>query len=338
MRYIALMAAAAMSLPLPAFAQTQSSFAAFECVGCSAQQMEHDATTKLGQVVFIYDSGAATIRKYLMSFDSTCSDAPSLQGNESLQTGSLDGTDAAVGQSPTCGSQRVADEVPVDAEVLHIFQALTQVRQVNAALAVQATDKTSDPIDPMTGRAFDLRRVAWDLPNGTYQRFMSFMRTALASQPSANNFSPGLGNYLWQFQIASKSVSVQLATAPVAGSIVWDRTNQTRLQVCDSDNNCALLDLSVNGGNPSFAYAGVTDPWGNFYPSPSQAFPSPNWHWDGPYSGGGEHSFGGFLKQHGTSITDTTSGGQCDGYFLVCTWLKPENGPAQLISCTISCD
>jgi hypothetical protein len=313
---------------------TQTSFPAKQCTGtCTADQMGTQATHNPPGIVFIYDLTHGVIRKFNVFMDSTCGNPYSTEG-----AGDARSDTSAKGDVINCGTFHNYEELPVDSGALTVFEALLAVNQENPQLVGTAKAKYqgSLPTDPVTHQPFDLPNVAWEYPNGTYGRFSQYLAAQLATETSANYFAPGLGTYLYAWQQRSRSVSVQIGTTLVNGSITWDRNNTTTLDVCNVDNDCAEFSLTNpnNTGPVVVSFVGVFDSQRNPYPSPNINRPStPNWVWRHPTGGGGSFHFGQGLQGNGVQILDDTDAcGQNSDYYLSCAWQG-----SRLIGCTISC-
>ena len=310
----------------------QTLFPAIECSGCGASQMQQAALRAPLGIVFIYDIDANIVRKYDVLMDSTCLVPPQVEG--------LGGQPATGASHPACGPERAAEPMsPVDPDVQAVFGALVQAYRVNPVLVLQAAARyqASVPVDPHTGRPFDLVNVAWEYPQGTYDRFRDHVVSELGSEQTANGFSPGLGTYLYSWQQHSRTVEISGGSgAVVSGSITWDRNNTTTVSICDVENVCAVFSVTNNhdSGPVDISFAGVKDSQGNYYPSPNVPSPdSPRWTWRPPYGGGAGESFSNGLRGNGVEIMDSTDGcGPSEDYFLRCAWRGRE-----LMSCQLSC-
>jgi hypothetical protein len=305
---------------------SQTIVKAIQCSGCSPNQMKSAAIAAPGLgVIFIYDIGSATIRKYERYNDTTCGADPAP-------------TAAGKPGSPRCSAFRAADEETVDEGVQSIFNSLLDVEQVNPGLVLHAAASFqigagNGAIDPHTGRPFDLPNIAWDYPQGTYTRFNDFLQETLASEASANNFIPGLGTYLYSYQQSSRNVSISFSGQPgITVTLSWDRNNTTTMKVCNVDNDCVRYTIA-NTTSIVLTYGGVTDSTGNYYPSPNAHTPAnPIWNWRAPHGGGDGNHFADGLRGNGVPVTDMDGCGINDNYILTCSWRG-----ATFIDCSLDC-
>jgi hypothetical protein len=272
-------------IPLVLFGMADVAFATSvpmkECANCSQAQMLAKAKNHVPGIVFIYDLAHNVIRKFNVFLDSTCGSDPVPQNS----FGSGQQGRSAGDEGVECGSFHDAEEwTPVDPDIQAIFNSLRQVWLVNPTLAKLAKATRADPpVDPNTHQPFDLARVAFDYPQGSFLRFKELLRDQiLATRGSANAFIPGLGDEIYGVSVAVDGAHVGFPEV-IEVSVALDRPNSTiHLDICNANGDCAKFDVKiVNGDVDNVIYNGVFDVEDEMYPSESGQVPGSvgAWHW-----------------------------------------------------------
>ena len=252
-----------------------------ECANCTQAQMLAKAKNNPPGVVFIYDLAHNLIRKFNVFMDSTCANQPVLEshaiGGQQVQDTGGNGID--------CGSFKDAEEwTPVDPDIQNIFNSLRTVWLVNPTLANTAKGTTANPpIDPNTHQPFNLAKVAFDFPQGSFVRFKEMLQDEiLVTRNDANAFIPGLGDEIYGVSVKVNAANVGFPEI-IQVSVALDRPNTTiRLDICNANGDCAKIDVKiVNGAIDSLVYDGVFDAEDMMYPSEFGQAPGsvPGWHW-----------------------------------------------------------
>ena len=323
-----------------AHAATVSWIKVRECPNCTATQMQNLAknTMPLG-INFVYDLPHHVIRKYEVYIDSTCSPvggpevsaAPQPSDRNSLPSTDSDdpGTD--------CGSFRAADEwTPVDASMQAPFDALYHVWQVNPTLAMtgKATLFAPMPVDTATMHSYDLRYAAWDYPQRSYMRLWADITGKLSTPSGANALSPGLGDDIYGWSVASIEAGLVLGE-PVDAIItfLWDRSSTVKLVwYVPPDNDRIEITITVsNTGEPSFHFDGIYDIDDNLYPSSEGTSPLDHGSAGFPHHGG-DH-FDGGMQHGGVNVPDMP---QC-GYGMHPYQVITRDGSHHVIGVAYSC-
>lgn len=266
-KLLAISASVLASVLVPAFGMASILAQMEECPNCTSTQMLNKAKHSQIGYVFVYDIPHHIIRKYETYMDSTCSQLPA----PSLSTDN----DQKQGDETQCGQFKDAVPAgPVDQDVQEVFDALYHVWTVNPTLAttMKATYRGSMPVDTATGQPFDLPRVAWDYPQGSYVRFVETIGSTMQTRNGANSVAPGLGDTMYDVHMGSYGVSIGIP--PLVVDLHWDRnTESVSLDMCDSSGNCAKFKVVPTGGEPALTYLGVFDNEQNMWPSMSGTAP-----------------------------------------------------------------
>jgi hypothetical protein len=266
-KFLAISAGVLASVLVPALGVASTLAQMEECQNCTSTQMLNKAKHSQIGYVFVYDIPNHIIRKYETYMDSTCSQLPA----PSLSTDN----DQRQGDETQCGQFK--DGVPagpVDPDVQEVFDTLFQVWTVNPTLAttMKATYRGSMPIDTTTGQPFDLPRVAWDYPQGSYVRFVETIGGTLQTRNGANSLVPKLGDMMYGVNMGSYGVAIGIP--PLVLDLHWDRNTVTvSLDMCDPSGNCAKFKVVPTGGEPTLTYLGVFDNEQNMWPSMSGTAP-----------------------------------------------------------------
>ncbi len=229
----------------------------------------------------------------------------------------------------------------VDPAVQEIFAALVSVARANPGLLTTGRERI--PVealgnDPLTGHPFDLPGVAFEAPQGVYNRFNWAMRDAFANRNSLALIDPSLAEKIFGVDLKSMSVTLSAsgnnsgAGATVSGTMQWDNGAVREVEVCDRLLNCAKFTVTIAPGRVSIAYEGVYDLYGNQYPSPILRQPrNPSW----AMSGGNDRPFVDWLKNHGAEFVGS-GGTYCWNRtgILSCAWEEPSG---RLIGCRVDC-
>lgn len=271
-----------------------------ECPNCTPVAMQNMAKNTAGiGVKFVYDLPHHIIRKYEVYMDSTCGQPPATEGAGSTDT--VFDTD--------CGSFKAADPFdPVDPDVQATFDALYHAWQVNPALInLHKAERVGNlPVDSVTGAPFDLPKVAWDYPQGSYNRFRGYLQNNVLDTPAhANAFIPGFGDELFGWAMAGFDVQVTVVRgAPQVGATLhYDRnTGLFQLRVCNANGDCAQFEIHVsNGSITGVDYEGVFNVDDQLYPSASGAAPGSLLHWEFALASDAEH-FADQLRHRGVYV------------------------------------
>ena len=309
-----------------------------ECPSCTATQMQTMAKNAGGAgVKFVYDLPHHVIHKYEVYWDSTC--APEAASSTGAANG---GGGKESSEKPACTSFKVADPFdPVDTDVQLAFDALYHTWQVNPTLAGsgKAERRGNPPIDQNTGQPFDLPKVGWDFPAGSYNRFKNYLiNDVLDTRTHANAFIPGLGDDLFGWNLGSFDVEVivERSGPGVGATLHWDRnTGLIRLDVCNANGDCAQFLIHLSGGNiTQLEYEGVFDVNDQQYPSQSGATPGALLHWEFDLSSDGAH-FAQQLQNRGVYVPIQTAcaagmhwglvGARVNGVLQSTTWMCTPN-------------
>ena len=279
-----------------------------ECPNCTSAQMQNGAKNSPPGMAFVYDLAHHVIHKYEVYLDSTCGPSGPSSGIADRKS---DGAqiEQAGDNGVNCGTFRAADEmVPVDSNIQAIFDALFHVSQINPALAAtgEATREGTPPTDPSTGQPFDLRKVAWDYPQGSFLRLNDLIQnTILASSYTADNFVPGLGDLIFQVNIPlTYPQQVQDPGHLIISVVIHiDRSiTLVHLQLCTDEGDCGSWDIPVNGGQPGkIQFKGVFDSEQMMYPSASGQMPGGLRAWNWGNRGDADH-FGQGLRNNGWDV------------------------------------
>jgi len=323
----------------------QSTFPFQECRGCTAAQMQAKAQTMPKGIDFVYDIQANIVRKYYVERDSTCAIPPVIMGQIEHDPASVDANQAAPDRTGKdangvdCGPYvLVTPMTPVDASVLHAFSFLVSAYNANHNLVLYGVARHDGvPMDYDTNQPFSLPGIAWEYPQGAYDRFMNQIKPLINNQANANNYVPGLGDEMYGWSVSSYSVTVQTPSTPdgpptLSGSITADRSSQVELSICDNSGNCAKFNINVGRtGVANIVFAGVVGPAGNYYPVMQAHTPTyPDWRF---HNGLDSEVFANGMRGNGIGITETLDG--CGGnpdYYISCTWQG-----AHLIGCRMYC-
>jgi hypothetical protein len=272
---------------------TQTAAVMVECKNCTPTQMQTKAKNQPIGYQFVYDLANNIVRKYDVYWDSTCIAPPVVQDGP----GGADQTQAAQGNGPgvDCGSFKAADEVsPVDPDVQDIFDSLHGAWLVNPTLVNTGKVIRIDPLmNPRTHQPFDPARIAWDYPAGTYEDLREYLWSELENRATANDISPGLGDYIEGVSIAVNGADIGVG---VLVHISLDRmTGTIRIDICNANGDCAKVEVHVNNGAiTNVTFDGSFDTDNNIYPNANGTPPGQGGHWN--FGNGSDAShFGQFL-------------------------------------------
>jgi len=258
----------------------QTSAVMVECKNCTSAQMQTMAKNQPVGYQFVYDLAHNIVRKYDVYWDSSCI-APT--GAQSEPDGGDQTRHAAQGNGPGagCGSFKAADEVgPVDPDVQDIFDSLHAAWLVNPMLVNTGKVIRIDPlINPRTHQPFDPARIAWDYPGGNYKDLHDYLWNQLEGRATANDISPGLGDYIDGVSVAVNGVDIGVG---ILVHISLDRmTGTIRINVCNANGDCADVEVHVNDGSiASITFDGSFDTDNNMYPNANGTPPGQGGHWN----------------------------------------------------------
>ena len=320
-----------------ASAQAVTVFPARQCRGCGAEQMRAKVVNTEGLgLAFVYDLDAGVIRKYNRYLD-----AASAAAAQQLAQAEAGATAGEALDALAASAHKEAEEMSVDPAVQEIFAALVSVARANPGLL--NTGRERIPVealgnDPLTSRPFDLPGVAFEAPQGVYNRFNWAMQGAFANRNSLALIDQALAEKIFDVDLKSMSVTLSAsgnnsgAGAAVSGTMQWDNGAVREVEVCDRLLNCAKFTVTVAPGRVSIVYEGVFDLYGNQYPSPILRQPrNPSW----AMSGGNDRPFVDWLKNHGAEFVGA-GGTYCWNRtgILSCAWEEPSG---RLIGCRVDC-
>lgn len=312
-----------------------------QCAGCSATQMQQKAAaqpvlTGGDGFAFVYDMGAATMRKYYIYWDNSCG-APASPGSGRPET-----EGASPNPESGCIFTKYADPMtPVDSGVASVFSSMNWIYANERAYWNTNTiivDISNLGPDPTFGdnRPFDPRQIAWDYPNGSYFFFVQSLESMLHDEEDAELVDPGLAYALYGIQLPSISgLQIQAPTGSyitLGLNLDFQVRGNTKVEFCDEGANCAYVTVGMASGGVTISYTGSYDGYGQPFPSPIPPKPgSPLWSW---HHQGGFEPFSGWLRQQNVFVPSTGDG--CDGAWtnlvLTCTWQGHK-----LVGCTVEC-
>jgi hypothetical protein len=305
-----------------------------ECPNCTAIQMQTMAKNSMPPGInFVYDLPHHVIRKYEVYWDSTCSPV----GGPQVSVAPHDGADSHDDPGTDCGSFKAADEwTPVDASIQAPFDALYHVWQVNPTLAKtgRAMMSAPMPVDTATMHPYDLRYVAWDYPTRSYIRFWADITGQLSTPSGANALSPGLGDDIYGWSVASIDIGAVLGEpAGAIISLIWDRSSTVKLVwYVPPDNDRVEITITRSGtGVVSFHFDGIYDIDDNLYPSSDGTSPLDHGSSSFPHHGGDHFSEG--MAHNGVNVPDMPECGYAMHPYQVIT----RDGSHHIIGVAYSC-
>jgi hypothetical protein len=313
---------------MPCYANAQQTVAYMRsCAGCTLAGYVSTAESQPDGVSFLYDLKKQDIRKFVVTSTTNCGPGGVSQALKAQ----------AVTSCPTTKS---AEQLPVDASVVQIFNKMIAIAQVNPKLWNSARDVIhlrnfpNGGIDPYTGEPFDLPEAAWEYPGGTFYRLEKEIEDDLSSQAILEDLDPSLADLIYGIQVPSlQGITITLAENPSATvSLVFDRNSLTNLEVCNESDDCAEFTVQVTKSQVKISFQDVVDLAGNAYPEPNKNTKTQTWYWRD--STGADH-FANFLNRHGT--VNYVGAGCWNNTEIVCSVLKDTNGKAQSLGCTYEC-
>ncbi len=300
------------------------------CAGCTLVGYVSTAKSQPDGISFLYDLKKQDIRKFSVTTTTNCGPVGVSQALKAQ---------AAV----TCPPTKSAEELPVDAPVVQIFNTMIAIAQANPKLWSSARDVIhlrnfpNGGIDPYTGKPFDLPEAAWEYPNGTFSRLEKEIEDDLSSQAILESIDPSLADLIYGVISPSvQGVTITVAENPaVAVNLVFDRNSLTNLEVCNETGDCAEFTVQVAKSQVKISFQDVVDLASNPYPEPNKNSRAQTWYWRD--STGADH-FANFLSGHG--MGGIPSGGGCWGIqqsVIACSSLEDSNGKPTATNCAFYC-
>lgn len=313
---------------------------AFACNGCSPMQEEQKALASQGRgYLFVYNVAGNRIRKFEIVVFAGGTNA--LSPDAKAGGVRIVATDQPPeGAAAEAGVIRELWEYQVDPGVREIFDAIVAVER-QAPGFIEGKNEVNVPIrnigqtvGTLGPRAFDPREIAWNsgTRGGEYRQFMNQLTTQLGGSTSAYAVHPEVGRALYGVFFRLGGVGVSFSGGGFGISISFERLkNPLKLKLCDTDGNCVLVKVKIEGDDLELTYEGAFDKFDTPLQTESTAF-SMRWLANGRE---GANAYAQYMRNVHRANVDFTGGNQygCNKYVLACTQITGTN----LLACQIHC-